>query len=326
VHNRVQDITRLARLVKDLVPQARVGIGHGQLAEKSLEKVMLAFVRRELDVLVCTTIIESGLDIPSANTIIIDQADKLGLSQIYQLRGRVGRAGEMAYAYLFVQSETSLTSDAAKRLKALMDFTHLGAGFAIAMHDLQIRGAGNLLGEVQSGQVAEVGYELYVRMLEEAVAELKGEAPAEGPEPELHLSLKAFLPEDYVPDSQVRLSLYKRLSLVRAAAGLEAVASELQDRFGPPPEPARNLLEAVGLKALLRRLFAVRLDLTAGQLQVHFTHQARLDLDRLLGLAERKPQEVKVHPDGRVSLKLKPALPPLAQARDFLQYLGGNDN
>jgi transcription-repair coupling factor (superfamily II helicase) len=309
VHNRVQDISRMARLVKELVPQARVGIGHGQLAEKSLEKVMLAFVRHELDVLVCTTIIESGLDIASANTIIIDQADKLGLSQIYQLRGRVGRAGEMAYAYLFVKSETSLTSDAAKRLKALMDFTHLGAGFAIAMHDLQIRGAGNLLGEVQSGQVAEVGYELYVRMLEEAVAELKGEAPAEGPEPELHLSLKAFLPEDYVPDSQVRLSLYKRLSLVRAAADLASVASELSDRFGPPPEPARNLLEAVGLKSILRRLFAVR-----------------LDLDRLLGLAERKPQEVKVHPDGRVSFKLKPAEPPLAQARDFLQYLGGNDN
>jgi transcription-repair coupling factor (superfamily II helicase) len=326
VHNRAQDITRMARLVKELVPQARVGVGHGQLSEKSLGKVMLAFVRRELDVLVCTTIIESGLDIPTANTIIINQADKLGLSQIYQLRGRVGRAGEMAYAYLFVKGEASLTSDAAKRLKALMDFTHLGAGFAIAMHDLQIRGAGNLLGEVQSGQVAEVGYELYMHMLEEAVAELKGEAPAEGPEPELHLSLKAFLPEDYVPDSQVRLGLYKRLSQVRTAVDLAVVKGELSDRFGPLPEPARNLLEAVGLKALLRRLFAARLDLSADQLQVHFTHQARLDLDRLLGLAERKPQEVKVHPDGMVSLKLKPQEPPLVQARDFLQYLEGNDN
>ena len=326
VHNRVQDISRMARLVKELAPQARVGIGHGQLSEKALEKVMMAFVRRELDVLVCTTIIESGLDIPSANTIIINQADKLGLSQIYQLRGRVGRAGQTAYAYLFVKSETSLTSSAAKRLKALMDFTHLGAGFAIAMHDLQIRGAGNLLGEVQSGQVAEVGYELYVRMLEEAVAELKGEAPAEGPEPELHLAMKAFLPEDYVPDSQVRLSLYKRLSLVRAQADLEAVTREMEDRFGPLPEPANHLVAAVGLKSLLRRLWATRLDLNAQQMQVHFTHEARLNLDLLLGLAERRPQDVKVYPDGRVSLRLKAGAPALAQARDFLQYLGGNAN
>ncbi|MBI4799254.1 MAG: transcription-repair coupling factor [Desulfarculus sp.] len=326
VHNRVQDISRMARLVSQLTPQARVGVAHGQMAEKSLEKVMLAFVRRSLDVLVCTTIIESGLDIASANTIIINDADKLGLSQIYQLRGRVGRAGEKAYAYLFVKSEGSLGRDAAKRLKALMDFTQLGAGFAIAMHDLQIRGAGNLLGEVQSGQVAEVGYELYVRMLEEAVASLKGEAPAEGPEPELHLAINASLPESYVPDSQVRLSLYKRLSLARAPEELAAVAAEMSDRFGPPPPAASNLLEAVELKYTLRRLYASRLDLSGGQLQVHFGHEARVDLDRLLGLARKEPKRVQVFPDGRVNLRLRPEDPPLAQAKDFLQYIGGHGN
>ncbi len=327
VHNRVADIGRMARLVQSLVPEARVGVAHGQMNERALEKVMLQFVRRELDVLVCTTIIESGLDIPSANTIIINNADRLGLSQIYQLRGRVGRAGEKAYAYLFIKSETSLTRDARKRLKALMDFTHLGAGFSIAMHDLQIRGAGNLLGEVQSGQVAEVGYELYVRMLEEAVARLKGEAPAEGPEPELHLGLPAHLPESYVPDPQVRLSLYKRLSLARTPAELEAISAELDDRFGPPPPPARHLLLAVELKAILRRLMALSLDLSPESLVVQFSHTPRVDLDKLLGLAEREPGRVKVFPDGRVSVSLGregAQGEPLAEAREFLEYIGGS--
>jgi transcription-repair coupling factor (superfamily II helicase) len=324
VHNRVQDISRMARLVTQLTPQARVGVAHGQMPEKSLEKVMLAFVRGQLDVLVCTTIIENGLDIASANTIIINDADKLGLGQIYQLRGRVGRAGEKAYAYLFVKSEGSLGRDAAKRLKALMDFTQLGAGFAIAMHDLQIRGAGNLLGEVQSGQVAEVGYELYVRMLEEAVSALKGEAPAEGPEPELHLAINASLPESYVPDSQVRLSLYKRLSLARNPEELQTVAAEMDDRFGPPPQAASQLLAAVELKFILRRLLASRLDLSGGQLQVHFSHEACVNLERLLGMARKEPQRVQVFPDGRVSLRLRQDAPPLAQAKDFLQYIGGD--
>jgi len=321
VHNRVADIGRMARLVQRLSPRARVAVAHGQMNERALEKVMMSFVRGEVDVLVCTTIIESGLDIPSANTIIINNADRMGLSQIYQLRGRVGRAGRRAYAYLFIKSETSLTGDAKKRLKALMDFTHLGAGFSIAMHDLQIRGAGNLLGEVQSGQVAEVGYELYLRMLEEAVARLKGEAPPEGVEPELNLAMGASLPEDYVPDSQVRLSLYKRLSLARDAAELEAVAAELGDRFGPPPEPARALLGAVELKIMLREMSASRLDLSPSSLQVHFSHEPRVDLDRLLGMARQSPEQVKVFPDGRVSVSLDEGLAPLRQAAEFLRKI-----
>ena len=330
VHNRVADIGKMARLVNGLVPEAKIGVAHGQMNERALEKVMLQFVRKELNVLVCTTIIESGLDIPSANTIIINNADHLGLSQIYQLRGRVGRAGEKAYAYLFIKSETSLTRDARKRLKALMDFTHLGAGFSIAMHDLQIRGAGNMLGEVQSGQVAEVGYELYVRMLEEAVARLKGEAPSEGPEPELRLGLPAHLPESYVPDSQVRLSLYKRLSLAKNLTELEAITAELDDRFGPPPASAKNLLLGVELKALLRRMWALSLDLSPGSFVVQFSHTPKVDLDRLLDLAEEEPSRVKVFPDGRVSVNLKRSElkdGPLAEAREFLQSIsGGQEN
>ncbi|MCB2228988.1 MAG: transcription-repair coupling factor [Desulfarculaceae bacterium] len=326
VHNRVQDIHKMARQVQRLAPAARVGVAHGQLPEKELERVMMAFVKRELDVLVCTTIIESGLDIPAANTIIINNADKLGLSQIYQLRGRVGRSGQRAYAYLLVKSEQSLTRQAAKRLKALMDFTQLGAGFAIAMHDLQIRGAGNMLGEAQSGVAAEVGYELYLRLLEEAIARLKGEAPAEGPEPELKLGLPAHLPESYVPDPEVRLSLYRRLSAVRREDDLEGVAAEMGDRFGPPPAAAGNLLAGVGLKVLARRLGAERLDVSGDGFMAHFTRTDALDLDRLLTMAQEQPQKVRVFPDGRVKLSLEAGRPPLEQARQFLQYIGGDGN
>ena len=287
---------------------------------------MLAFVRREVDVLVCTTIIESGLDIPSANTIVINDADKMGLSQIYQLRGRVGRSNEKAYAYLFIPSETSLSSDARKRLKALMDFTQLGAGFAIAMHDLQIRGAGNLLGEVQSGQVAEVGYELYLHMLEEAVARLKGEAPSEGPEPEMRLGLPAYLPESYVPDPGLRLGLYRRLGQARDPKEAEAVAAELGDRFGPPPRVVQHLIQAVELKIMLRRAAAVRLELAPGSLQIHFSPHPRVNAQRLLAMAEDPDLGVRVFPEGRVSLKIDPERSPFAQARQFLQYIEGDGN
>jgi transcription-repair coupling factor (superfamily II helicase) len=322
VHNRVADIGKMARLVQRLAPNARLGVAHGQMSEKALEKVMMAFVKREIDVLVCTTIIESGLDIPSANTIIITEAERLGLSQIYQLRGRVGRSGQRAYAYLFVKSEEDLSRQAQRRLKALMDFTRLGAGFAIAMHDLQIRGAGNLLGEVQSGQVAEVGYELYVRMLEETVARMKGEAPPEGPEPELNLKLAASLPEDYVPDPQVRLGLYRRLSQAGEESEAENIAAELIDRFGPLPDSALNLVQAVGLKNRLRALRGRRLDLAPGAVQLYFDHDSRIQLERLLALARDPASGVKVYPDGRVSLKLGNDQEPVAAAREFLQSIG----
>lgn len=321
VHNRVHDITRLAGLIKNLFPEARVGVAHGQLPESALEKVMLDFVNAEVNILVCTTIIESGLDIPAANTIIINDADKLGLSQIYQLRGRVGRGNEKAYAYLLVKSEDSLSRDAARRLKALMDFTHLGAGFAIAMHDLEIRGGGNLLGEVQSGQVASVGYELYVRMLEEATASLKGEEPDMGPEPEINVQLPSRLPESYIPDPPTRLSMYKRLSQAEKSEDIARVRQELEDRFGPLPKPARNLLAAVGIKLLLRKMFAHKLNLGAQSMQVFFKEQPRLDLDKLLNLAATRPDAVKVSPDGKIWVAFAPDDSPLEAGREFLESI-----
>ena len=321
VHNRVRELGKLTRMLKSLTPEARIGVAHGQLNEKSLERVMMKFISHELDVLICTTIIESGLDIPSANTIIINEADKLGLSQIYQLRGRVGRADQKAYAYLFIKSESSLSREAKKRLKALMDYTHLGAGFAIAMHDLQIRGAGNMLGEAQSGRVAEVGYELYVQMLEEAVARLKGEAPSEGPEPELKLSLPALLPEGYVPDDKVRLNLYRRLSRLRAREDLDEVAKELGDRFGPLPEAVENLLKAVEIKGVLRRMFADRMDLGPGTMKVYFSGEPRVNVERLLALAKEHPRAVKVYPDGQVSVSFDRDSPPFEAAGRFLETI-----
>jgi transcription-repair coupling factor (superfamily II helicase) len=320
VHNRVQDIHKIAALVQELFPQIKLGLAHGRLPEEALEKVMMDFVSGQIQVLVSTTIIESGLDIPAANTIIINDADKLGLSQIYQLRGRVGRGNAKAYAYLLVKEQDSLTRDAAKRLKALMEFTHLGAGFAIAMHDLEIRGGGNLLGEVQSGQLASVGYELYVRMLEEETARLKGEEPEYGPEPEINLSMPSRLPESYIPDSAARLSLYKRLSQVRSGEDVALIEKELADRFGPLPEMAANLLFAVDIKLLLRKMFAIRFNLSARGLQIFFAAQPKVDLDKVLRMAHARPDKIKVYPEGKIWAALAGGDHRLlAQSREFLR-------
>ena len=241
VHNRVRNLGTWARHVQEMVPEARVAMAHGQMAERELEKVMVRFWRREVDVLVCTAIIEAGLDIPAANTIIINRAHTMGLAQLYQLRGRVGRSQAQAYAYLLVPDEAALSSEAQKRLKALMEFTELGSGFKIAMHDLQIRGAGNLLGQAQSGQVAEVGYELYLQLLEQAIREFKGEPEDLAPDPEIRLPLAAYLPEDYVPDVQQRLALYRRLSGRLTPEMIRELEEEFQDRFGPlPPGRAKS--------------------------------------------------------------------------------------
>jgi transcription-repair coupling factor (superfamily II helicase) len=280
---------------------------------------MMDFIDGKTRILVCTTIIESGMDIPAANTIIINNADKLGLSQIYQLRGRVGRGHEQAYAYLLVQAPDSLTRDAARRLKALMEFTHLGAGFAVAIHDLEIRGGGNLLGEVQSGQLASVGYELYLRMLEEEIARLKGEAPEEGPEPEINISMPSRLPESYIPDPPSRLSLYKRLSQVRNSREAELIEKEMTDRFGPLPEAALNLLLVVDIKWRLRKMFASGFNLGAHGLQISFTAQPRVNLEQVLKLAKASPERFKVYPEGKIWARLEgEGRQLLLRSREFL--------
>ncbi len=243
VHNRVQDIEKVAAEVRGLVPEARIAVAHGQMDEGTLEQVVLDFWEGEYDVLVCTTIIESGIDMPTVNTLVVDRADLLGLGQLHQLRGRVGRAGSRAYAYLFFPPDRSLTEEAYERLKTIGEATELGSGFKIAMRDLEIRGAGNLLGTGQSGHIAAVGYDLYCQMVTEAVAELKGEEVREPAEIKLELPLDANLPPVYVAKEELRLEAYRRLAAVTTEAEVDDIAAEWVDRYGPVPPEAEALLE-----------------------------------------------------------------------------------
>jgi transcription-repair coupling factor (superfamily II helicase) len=243
LHNRVETIDETAERLRGLLPKARIAVAHGQMDEKTLERRMLDFLRGDADVLVCTSIIESGIDIPQANTLIVDRADHFGLAQLYQIRGRVGRSRERGYAYLLYPSHAALTEEATKRLTALSDHTELGAGFKIAMRDLEIRGAGNLLGDEQSGHVAALGFELYLQMLDEAVAEMEGGEEDEAPEPvRLDVNVDAYVPADYVPYEQAKVDVHRRIAAARDVALLEELRSELEDRFGPVPESLQNLI------------------------------------------------------------------------------------
>jgi len=249
VHNRIADIEHVARDLRHLVPEARIAVAHGQMDEGTLEKVVLDFWEGAYDVLVCTTIIESGIDMPTVNTLVVDRADLLGLGQLHQLRGRVGRAGSRAYAYLFFPPERALSEQAYERLKTIGEHTELGSGFKIAMRDLEIRGAGNLLGADQTGHIAAVGYDLYVQLVSEAVAELKGEKPREPAEVKLDLPVKANLPPDYVSREDLRLEAYRRLSTVTSHAEVDDIHGEWLDRYGPLPPPAEALLAVGRLRA-----------------------------------------------------------------------------
>ncbi|HWS45538.1 MAG TPA: transcription-repair coupling factor [Acidimicrobiia bacterium] len=254
VHNRVHDIAHVADDVKRLVPEARVAIAHGQMDEGRLERVVQEFWEREHDVLVCTTIVESGLDMPTVNTLVVDRADVLGLAQLYQLRGRVGRRGQRAYAYLLYPRDRALTEEAYERLKTIGEFTDLGSGFKIAMRDLEIRGAGNLLGGEQSGHIAAVGFDLYVEMVTEAVGELTGEQPEHPAEVQIDVPVTAHLPRDYIARDDVRMEAYRRLAAVTTPADVDDVRAEWEDRYGPPPPPAEALLDVARLRAACLRL------------------------------------------------------------------------
>jgi transcription-repair coupling factor (superfamily II helicase) len=254
VHNRVETMERIGAWLHQLVPEARMVMAHGQMDARPLEAVMLKFVKREADVLIASAIIQSGLDVPNANTIIVNRADLFGLAQLYQLRGRVGRGGEQAYAYFLIPDEGMLTGDAQKRLIAIQQFTELGSGFRIAAADLEIRGAGNLLGKQQSGHIAAIGLDLYMQMVEQAVQRLKGHVIEEEPDPTLQLPVSAFIPEQYVADPHHRLSLYKRLTACGQIGELALLHGEIQDRYGPPPEPVERLVEVMQLRTHAKRL------------------------------------------------------------------------
>ena len=251
VHNRVADIHRIADELRALVPEARIVVGHGQMPARELDAVMRTFIHHGADVLVSTTIIESGVDIPNTNTIFINNANRFGLAELHQLRGRVGRYKHRAYAYLMIPAEGAISETSRKRLKALEEFDELGAGFRLALRDLEIRGAGNLLGSEQSGHIAEIGYDLYCKLLDTTVKELKGEPVQETArfEVTLHLGAGSFVPPEYIPDEKLRLDLYRRLGEARADAA-SSIGAELADRYGPVPEPVRRLLAEAELRAL----------------------------------------------------------------------------
>jgi len=298
LHNRVETIDAAADAVRALVPELRVLVAHGQMAEGELEDVMLAFIRGDADVLVCTTIIESGLDIPRANTLIVERADQLGLAQLYQIRGRVGRSSVTAHAYLLYPDESALTRDAASRLRAVADYTELGSGLRIAMRDLEIRGAGNLLGEEQSGQVAAVGFELYVDLLQEAIAARQGEGVEER-EVRVEIPVSAYIPAGYVPFEAAKIDLHRRIALAGELEEVAAIRAELEDRFGPVPDPVEALLGLQELRVKLRRAGAQQLAARGGRLSVA---PVSLTVRQLRALRETQPRALYASRERSVSV------------------------
>ena len=304
VHNRIKGIYALADWLRRLVPRARIEVAHGRTPPQQLEEIMIRFVRGEIDVLVCTTIIESGLDIPSANTIIINRADRMGLAEIYQLRGRVGRSNVQAYAYLLVPSLSALSEEAEKRLRALMQFSELGSGFKLAMSDLQIRGAGNLLGTFQSGHVAAVGYDLYLEILKRTIDEMRGRPPSEEIEPDVNLKLPAYFPAGYVPDVEQRLNLYRKLALAKDLSQIDELRDEIEDRFGPLPKEAENLITLSRLKVFLRALKVRKLDRRGNEVIFSFEPEATLPSKALRKAAKALGLNLRLTRDNRAILGL----------------------
>jgi len=328
LHNEVDTIEKMARELGELVPEARIRIAHGQMPERDLERVMLDFHRQRFNVLVCTTIIESGIDIPSANTIIIHRADRFGLAQLHQLRGRVGRSHHRAYAYLVVPDKRSITADAQKRLEALASLEELGAGFTLATHDLEIRGAGELLGEEQSGQIAEVGFSLYTELLERAVRSIKqgripdlDSASHHGAEVELHLP--ALIPDDYLPDVHARLTLYKRIASASNSEQLRELQVEMIDRFGLLPDPVKNLFAVTELKLQATDRGIRKMDLGERGGRLIFLPKPPIDPMVIIGMIQQQPRLFAM--DGQDKLRIKLELPDAASrlrtARDLMQQL-----
>jgi transcription-repair coupling factor (superfamily II helicase) len=303
VHNRVDTIWEIAAKLQELVPRARVAVGHGQMSEGELEKVMLKFMRHEADVLVATTIIENGLDIPLCNTILINRADRLGLSELYQLRGRVGRSNRRAYAYLLLPAEIELTPVARRRLAALKEFSDLGAGFKIAALDLELRGAGNLLGGEQSGHIEAVGFDLYTQMLEQAVREMKGEAEPQ-PQAQLNLGLNIRIPAGYVPEENQRLRLYKRIAGVETERQLADVEAELKDRYGEPPLPVQQLLRYAALRLQAVQAGVTGIERKRDLVSVRFRQDAPIDAAKLAGFVSSQ-RGAQFLPDGTLKFPAK---------------------
>jgi transcription-repair coupling factor (superfamily II helicase) len=318
----------MATHLQKLVPEVRLDVAHGRMKETELERVMIRFFQQESDMLVCTTIIESGLDIPSANTILVNRADRFGLAQIYQLRGRVGRADEQAYAYLFIPPNSALGIDAQKRLRVLMEHSDLGSGFQIAMSDLKIRGGGTILGSDQSGHIAAVGYDMFLQLMEEAVTRMKGEPLAEPLEPEIHIPLSAFIPESYIPDIDQRLSTYRRLARMSDNKEISSLKVELADRFGPLPVETKNLLLKIMLKVLSKKCGARRFDMAGGQLRLELSATHQINPNGVVELIQSDPNRYGLTPDHVFMAKLsrKRTNGQLEEAKNILKEIAQRVN
>ncbi len=318
VYNRVESIERMLADLKEIVPGVRVTVGHGQLDEAELSRRMHAFTRREFDVLLATTIIENGIDIPNVNTMIVHGAQRFGLAQLYQLRGRVGRSNQLAYCYLLVPGDRVLSEAARKRLAAIREFTDLGAGFRIAARDLEIRGAGNLLGAEQSGHIGAVGIETYLKLLEETVRELKGEEVAEAPSAAIDLPVPMSIPQDYVDNANLRMELYRKIAA--AEESQEEIVAELTDRFGPPPPAVRTLIEVAALKRLAESLRIQSISSKGSELVIRLRRDARVDIDRLIELVSTRPG-ASFSPSGVLTLTAGGGGALLAAAQETLAAL-----
>ena len=304
VHNRVDSLPAIAKVISEMVPDARIVVAHGRLPERKLESVMLQFVRHEADILITTTIIENGLDIPRANTIIVNRADRLGLAQMYQLRGRVGRSHRHAYAYLVVPDLHSLSDDARKRVKALQEFGELGAGFRLAAADLEIRGAGELLGSKQHGHIAALGFDMYCQLLERAVQELQGEPVSERRPPSLHLGIDIKLPQGYLPDSGDRLALYKRLAQAPQTVDIDNLQAETEDRFGHLPQAAQNLFNMGRLRLIAEESGVRSVDIVEDKVQIRFHDKPPVEPDRVIQVLTS--EQGSITPSGTLLLPAPP--------------------
>lgn len=305
VHNRVQGIERFAAELQKLVPEARIAVAHGQMNEDALERVMLDFLEHEIDVLLCSTIIETGMDIANVNTLIVDEADRLGLAQLYQLRGRVGRSNRVAYAYFTHRRDKILSEDAEKRLHAIKEFTELGSGFKIALRDLEIRGTGNLLGPEQHGFIASVGFELYCKLLEDAVRAVKGEVVEERPDPAIDLNVDAYVPDGYVAEARRKVEIYKKVAAVRTAEDAAELRDELEDRFGPAPPPVHNLLAVARMKVWAAKARVASVNGSGDEIAIRLEQGAQLTPDTALRLGRRFRGRVLVSAAPRSPIRLK---------------------
>ena len=306
VHNRVESIYSLANLVTRLVPEARVVVGHGQMGEEQLEQTMLDFVAHKYDVLVATTIVENGLDIPNANTIVINRADRYGLAQLYQLRGRVGRSDRPAYAFLLIPPEDALSAVAKKRLAAIREFSDLGSGFRVAALDLEIRGAGNLLGGEQSGHMDSVGFEMYMKLLEDTVRELKGEEVDDDIRATVNLRVDLKIEETYIPDMNQRLMVYRRIASARSEEEIDRIVAEVRDRYGPIPPSILNLADYGRIRVMADRLGIEAVDREGEKVLFRFRPQTKVDPGALVGLVQQR-DDVTLVPPASLRLELAAA-------------------